>query len=108
MRICVENGTFTVAFLREGMAKVGWPLHLSRKNVKSPSLHVVPRLDRRPAQDSLGCLSEYGCTYRVPECHGRVSYRGGVEGTLLQGLYYDVVEDTVRNLEPMSPAVLFF
>lgn len=23
MRICVENGTFTVAFLREGVQKVG-------------------------------------------------------------------------------------
>jgi hypothetical protein len=26
MRICVENGTFTVAFLKEGLQKVGRPL----------------------------------------------------------------------------------
>lgn len=51
MRICVENGTFTVAFLKEGMLKVSHPYLCSGSQAHSTP---VPRLDRRPAQDILG------------------------------------------------------
>lgn len=51
MRICVENGTFTVAFLKEGMLKVS---HLSLRSGSRAYSTLVPRLDRRPAQDLLG------------------------------------------------------
>ena len=63
MRICVENGTFTVAFLKEGVQKVVLTLH--SLTLFAHKL-AVPRLDRRFAQDILGRLSRHRCSYREP------------------------------------------
>ena len=54
MRICVENGTFTVSFLREALSKA-CDIAVFRRTSRSPS-PSVPRLARRSAQDLLGSM----------------------------------------------------
>ena len=54
MRICVENGTFTVSFLREALSNVS-EIAVLRRTSCSPA-PSVPRLARRSAQDLLGSV----------------------------------------------------
>ena len=53
MRICVENGTFTIAFLREGVTKVRQSRLFSATRILS---EAVPRVDRRSFKDILGSV----------------------------------------------------
>jgi hypothetical protein len=56
MRICVENGTFTIAFLREGVTKVRSLEFFSATCVFSGA---VPRVDRRSLENVLGSMPRY-------------------------------------------------
>jgi len=87
MRICVENGVFTVSFLKEGVQKV--PRIVA---IPSVELHIllVPRMGRRFAQNCLGSLPRYRRTSRKSQCHGWLSHRRGLGNTLLQSVYYDM------------------
>ena len=62
MRICVENGMFTVSFLREGIQKVRslFDTRLSRSDFNA--LIVVSRMVGRPPQDILGSVQRRECS----------------------------------------------
>ena len=93
MRICVENGTFTVSFLKEGVQKVCVSVRLA--SCHAYTSHTVPRLDRRPSEDFLGSVPRDGCPCGEPKCNGRLSHRRGFEDSILPSIYHDMVPDEV-------------
>ena len=97
MRICVENGMFTVSFFKEGIQKVSCHgfLYLLYMGVDISS---VPRLDRRLAENIMGSMSGYRCANRKPQCYGWLPYRRGVEDTVFPSVYYDLVTNKVSAI----------
>lgn len=73
MRICVENGTFTVAFLKEGVQKVRRASTSTWFAAQCLWL-AVPRMDRRPFEDIMGGMPGYRCPRRESKCDGWLSY----------------------------------
>jgi hypothetical protein len=84
MRICVENGMFTVSFIKEGLQKVRLDLFslgeresLASHRERADTLDffscalAVPRLDRRPPQDVVGGLPRNRPHHRESERDGR-------------------------------------
>jgi len=71
MRICVENGMFTVSFLKEGLQKV---CYINQSRIKSLIDFVVPRVGGRFTEDFMGSVPRDRCFSRKPKCYGRVSY----------------------------------
>lgn len=98
MRICVENGTFTLSFMKEGLSKVYLPL---RKTYLSshPSI-IVPRLGGRSSGNLLGGMSRQRRPHREPKRNGWLPYCRSARNTILQGLHYDMVAYEVDVLRP--------
>lgn len=94
MRICVENGTFTVAFLREGLQKV-CTLVLYDTSAKNIAVFTVQGLVGRSTQDFMGGLPRNRCFGRESKCYGRISYCGSPRHPLFPCFHDDLDSDSV-------------
>lgn len=96
MRICVENGTFTVAFLKEGVQKVCPKASVIKVTVVLTAF-PVPRLDRRLAEDVVGSVPRNRCTDRKSKRYGRYSHSRSSQDPVLQSVHYDMEPNKVSH-----------